>query len=130
MHHDRKPGGMPGWIRSILQKLIKGRRVRIHLGLAQDELSLDVRSLIGVTVKLTRPRMEGAEFVTGLKPWWLRMAAVKGSGGQVRKSERVKGEVRIGLPPEAREGADIRFFQVQPDGIRLDLELKGLPEEE
>lgn len=122
-------GGMPPFLRAILDKIIKGRKVSVRLGLASDELTLEVRSGLAVNIKLSQPRIEGPEFVTGLKPWWLRFAAIKGSKGQVLKSETVKGEIRIPIPPEARESMEIKQFLVQSDGIKVDLELKGMKQD-
>jgi hypothetical protein len=117
---------LPRWFQAILNRLIKGRRVSINLGLAQDQLRLELKSGLSVTVQLDNPRVEGPEFVTGLKPWWLRVAAVKGSKGQVIKNDRgQQGEVRIPFPPEARKILDLRRFQVTTSSIQIDMELKG-----
>lgn len=114
-------------IRGLLQFLIRGRKVSIDLLFKDDELGLDVASLIRVRASLSQPKIEGEHFtgMLGVRPRWLGWIVRRNLPDEMEWEEN--GKLHVPLPEEMKDVAKVDQLVVEPGRLHIGLTLQGLP---
>jgi len=126
---DRRKPFLQRLIRGVLEALIRGRRVSIDLLFKQDEVELDVTSLVRAQVSLRHPGVEGTEFTgtLNIRPGWLGWIVRRNLPEEVQLDEnRV---LHVQLPDQLSNAANVDQIVVDDGRFHIGLTLRGLPEE-